>query len=75
MTLLDPLTSPIHTFFPSSTSPADLSFEFDSECDARSGLPKFALPPGSGNAFATTMLCGGETFQCKEVEVYAVNSE
>ena len=65
LSLLDPFDAPLHHF-------GLESYELDTECDARAGLPPFVLPAAAAT-FQSSMLAGGETFQCKEVECYAVH--
>jgi len=47
-------------------------FERDAQIDQRDGLPPFVLPQGH-TQLQPAMLAGGEVFQCKEVECFAVN--
>lgn len=68
LSLRDPLDSPQSRF-------GLEHYEFDVDCDRRSGLAPFQLPESANGAFSSQMLTGGELFQCKEVECYAVNIE
>ena len=65
LALLDPFDAPHHHFGLDA-------YELDTDADARAGLPPFVLPPGQTQC-QSSMLAGGELFQCKEVECYAVN--
>ena len=73
LSLLDPFDS-AHSHFGLD------AFEIDREADERAGLAPFAPPPGHSNSNSNSnsplqpaMLAGGEVFQCKEVECFAVN--
>ena len=65
LSLLDPLDS-AHSHFGLD------AFEIDREADERAGLAPFVSPPGH-SPLQPAMLAGGEVFQCKEVECFAVN--